>query len=78
MPHCVRILPCTPLVSFSYIGDIASCEILWKFGKEFEVPSDEIDHICNLASGLLDVVVILERPQAKEMHNYRLPVSHNS
>jgi hypothetical protein len=43
------------------------------FGKEFDVPCDEIDHACNLASGPADVVVILERPKTRTSHNYGHP-----
>jgi hypothetical protein len=73
IPLCVQALPRTPPVSFHHLGDLRSLQILRDFGKEFNVPGDEIDHACNLASGPSDVVVILERPKKRKSHEYGLP-----
>jgi hypothetical protein len=58
-----------------HLGDIKSLEILRDFGQKFQVPCDEIDHACNLASGPSDAVIILERPRSRNNHDYGLPFS---
>jgi hypothetical protein len=73
IPLCVQVLPRTPPVSFHHLGDLTSLQALIDFGKEFDIPCNEIDHACNLASGPSDVVVILERPKTPGSHDYGLP-----
>jgi hypothetical protein len=76
IPRCVQALPRTPPISFYHLGDIRSLEILGDFGdfgEEFDIPCDEIDHACNLASGPSDVVIILERPRSRKSHDYGPP-----
>jgi hypothetical protein len=69
IPLSVQALPCTPPASFHHLGDLSSLQALKDFGKEFDVPCDEIDHACNLASGPADIVVILERLKTRTSHN---------
>ncbi|PVH73263.1 hypothetical protein DL98DRAFT_387208, partial [Cadophora sp. DSE1049] len=73
MSLSVQALPRTRLASFYYLGDLSSLQALKEFGEEFHVPCDEIDYACNLASGLADVVVILERLKTRASHLYGHP-----
>jgi hypothetical protein len=73
IPLSVQALPRTPPASFHHLGDLSSLQALKDFGEEFDVPCDEIDHACNLASGPADVVVILERPKTRTSHEYGHP-----
>jgi hypothetical protein len=73
IPLSVQALPRTPPASFHHLGDLSSLQALRDFEEEFDVPCDEIDHACNLASGPADVVVILERPKTRTSHEYRHP-----
>lgn len=73
IPRSIQALPRTPPVSFHHQGDLSSLEALKDFGKEFDIPCDEIDQACNLASGPADIVVILERPKERSSHNYGHP-----
>lgn len=59
IPLRVQALPRTPPFSFRNLGDLSSIQDLRDFGEELNVPCDEIDHACNLASGPADVVVII-------------------
>ena len=73
IPLSVQALPRTPPASFHHPGDLTSLQALKDFGKEFNVPYDEIDQACNLASGPADMVVILERPNTRASHDYKYP-----
>ena len=73
IPLSVQALPRTPPASFHHLGDLSSLQALKDFGKEFDVPCDEIDQACNLASGPADIVVILQRPKTRTSHNYGHP-----
>lgn len=73
IPLSVQALPRTPPASFHHLGDLNSLQALKDFGKEFDVPCDEIDQACNLASGPADIVVILERPKTRTSHKYGYP-----
>ena len=66
----VQALPRTPPASFHHLGDLSSIKALKDFGKEFNVPCDEIDQACNLASGPADIVIVLERPKTRTSHEY--------
>ena len=57
IPLSVQSLPRMPSVSFHHPGDLTSLRALKDFGKEFDVPCDEVDQACNLASGPADIVV---------------------
>jgi hypothetical protein len=72
IPLSIQALPRTPPASFHHLGDLSSLQALRDFGNEFDIPGDEIDHTCNLASGPVDVVVILERPKTRKSHEYGL------
>lgn len=73
IPLTVQSLPRTPPTSFHHLGDLGSLQALIDFGREFNVPCDEIDQACNLASGPSDVVIVLERPRARTFHEYKHP-----
>ena len=73
IPLSVQALPRTPPASFHHPGDLTSLQALKDFGKEFDVPCDEIDQACNLASGPADIVVILKRPKTRKSHEYGHP-----
>ena len=73
IPLSVQALPRTPPASFHHLGDLSSLQALKDFGKEFDVPCDEIDQACTLASGPADIVVILQRPKTRTSHNYGHP-----
>ena len=73
IPLSVQALPRTPPASFHHPGDLTSLQALKDFGKEFNVPRDEIDQVCNLASGPADIVVILQRPKTRTSHDYGHP-----
>lgn len=73
IPLSVQALPRTPPASFHHLGDLSSLQALKDFGKEYDVPCDEIDQACNLASGPADIVVILERPKTRTSHKYGHP-----
>lgn len=75
IPLSVQALPLSPPASFHHLGDLSSLQALRDFGREFDVPCDEIDQACNLASGPSDVIVILERPKTRTSHEYRHPFS---
>ena len=70
IPLSVQVLPRTPPPSFHHLGDLTSLQALRDFGKEFNVPCDQIDQACSLASGPADIVVILERPKTRRSHEY--------
>ena len=74
IPLSVQALPRTPPASFHRPCDLASIQALKDFGKDFNVPCDEIDQACNLASGPADIVVILKRPKTRTSHNYGHPL----
>ena len=73
IPLSVQALPCTPPASFYHLGDLSALQALKDFGREFNVPCDEIDQACNLASGPSDIVVILQRPRPRTFHKYGHP-----
>ena len=73
IPLSVQHLTRIPPASFHHPGDLTSLQAFRDFGKEFNVPWDEIEQACNLASGPADIVVILERPKTRTSHNYGQP-----
>ena len=70
IPLSVQALPRKPPASFHHPGDFTSIQALKDFGKELNIPCNEVDQACNLASGPADIVVILERPKKRISHNY--------
>ena len=73
IPRSVQALPYTPPACFYNLGDLSSLQALKDFGKEFNVPRGEISQACNLAAGLADIVVILQRPKTRTSHDHGLP-----
>jgi hypothetical protein len=68
MPRCLRQMTQSPPVCLLQDGDFQAIQILRVHGQELGSPSHSITQASNLASGLSDVVVILERPRNVNSH----------
>jgi hypothetical protein len=68
IPQSVRALAKTTPICLSAPADHETIEILGELGKMFGCPKDEIKQAQNLAAGLLDIVIILERPRPRKYH----------
>ncbi|EXK26760.1 hypothetical protein FOXG_15913 [Fusarium oxysporum f. sp. lycopersici 4287] len=69
VPRCVQKLIFEPPVCLSTLQDIKAVNLIRKFGDEFGRRRDEIDQACSLASGLSDVVILLERPHESQTYH---------
>jgi hypothetical protein len=62
VPHCLAGLGKAPPACILSPEDLQTVQILRDFGQELNRPKDEIAQACKLATGLSDIVVILDRP----------------
>lgn len=62
IPQCVQARPRPPPVCLPSQGDVLAINLLTKFGHDLRTDKNEINQACNLAAGLSDVVIIIERP----------------
>lgn len=65
IPRAVQQLPRVPPACHATEGDRTAIELLRALGTRQRRPENEIARACELAHGISDVVVILERPRAK-------------
>lgn len=63
VPRCVREILLEPPVCPPRDEDNKVLDLIKSFGLRFHRPEDEIKQACNLASGLSDLAIILERPR---------------
>ncbi|PCD22305.1 hypothetical protein AU210_016094 [Fusarium oxysporum f. sp. radicis-cucumerinum] len=68
VPRCVRKLIFEPTVCLPNVQDIKAVNLIRNFGKEFGRRRDEIEQVCNLASGQSDLVILLERPHKSQTY----------
>ncbi|KAJ9419476.1 hypothetical protein QL093DRAFT_2565542 [Fusarium oxysporum] len=68
VPRCVRKLIFEPTVCLPNVQDIKAVNLIRNFGKEFGRWRDEIEQVCNLASGQSDLVILLERPHKSQTY----------
>lgn len=68
LPRCVQNLVKEPPVCLPSVKDIQAVDLIRQFGKEFRKPENEIEKACSLASGPSDLVVLLERPHARQTY----------
>lgn len=68
VPRCLEQLAQTPPMCLLQERDIQALQVLREHGRELGVSVHGITQACNLASGLSDVVVILERPRKDGSH----------
>ncbi|KAL3474297.1 hypothetical protein BJX99DRAFT_231891 [Aspergillus californicus] len=69
IPKSIRDLVTAPPVFLPTSGDHESLELLKKLGEEFGRPTAEIAQTLNLAAGLSDIVIILQRPNRTHRFN---------
>ncbi|KAE8135959.1 hypothetical protein BDV38DRAFT_294198 [Aspergillus pseudotamarii] len=70
VPLSMKDLVHAPPVCLPTRGDHEAIEILEEFGKALIQSEDEITQAQNLAAGLSDIVVILERPLHRRNHKF--------
>ncbi|KAL3484403.1 hypothetical protein BJX62DRAFT_243976 [Aspergillus germanicus] len=70
VPVSVKALAKTPPICHPAPADHKTIEILGELGKFFDRPKDEIKQAQNLAAGLSDIVIILERPRLRRYHEF--------
>lgn len=68
IPESVRELLEEPLHVCIQQKDVGILHLIRSFGREHRMPEFEIERACDLASGLSDIVILLERPL--DGHNY--------
>lgn len=73
VPGCVQEHLREPPVCYPKEEDGRTLDLIRKFGAEFGCSTDEVEQACNLASGLSDLIVILERPRPD--HTYKATFS---
>lgn len=66
VPRCVREILLEPPVCPPRDEDNKALDLIKDFGARFGRSEDEIKQACNLASGLSDVAIILERPRENQ------------
>lgn len=71
VPICVQNLLREPPICYPRENDCRVLELIHKFGAEYECATAKIEQVCNLASGASDLMVILERPHARQ--DFALP-----
>lgn len=69
IPRCLRGMTQSPPVCLHQQKDIQATQILREHGQESGCSSHSIIQSSNLASGLSDVIVILERPRTENSHS---------
>ncbi len=69
VPGCVQELLREPPVCFPREEDGRIVDCIKNLGTEFGRPEDEIKQACNLASGLSDLIIILERPRKGQKYD---------
>ncbi|KAL2799730.1 hypothetical protein BJX66DRAFT_332779 [Aspergillus keveii] len=72
VPVSVRALARTPPICLPAPADHETIEILGNLGRKLYRPQDEIKQAQNLAAGLSDIVIILERPRDRKNHNFNV------
>lgn len=69
IPRCLRQMTQSPPVCPLQDGDFQGIQILREHGQESGSSSHSITQASNLASGVSDVIVILQRPRIVESHS---------
>ncbi|KAF9882570.1 hypothetical protein FE257_006858 [Aspergillus nanangensis] len=69
IPRCLKELPQVPPMCPLRTGDLQAIQIVTEHGRGLGRSVPEISQVHNLASGLSDIVVILERPREEKSHN---------
>ncbi|CEN62946.1 hypothetical protein ASPCAL09574 [Aspergillus calidoustus] len=72
VPLSVKALAKAPPICLPSRADCETIEILENLGNQFNRPKDEIKQAQNLAAGLSDIVIILERPRDRYYHPYNV------
>ncbi|KAL2844286.1 hypothetical protein BJX68DRAFT_277864 [Aspergillus pseudodeflectus] len=70
VPLSVKALAKAPPICLPSRADCETIEILENLGNLFGRPKDEIKQAQNLAAGLSDIVIILQRPRDRYYHPY--------
>ncbi|KAK8010267.1 hypothetical protein PG990_009232 [Apiospora arundinis] len=68
-PGCIHNHVREPPICYPSGADHRALELIEEFGKEFKRPEAEIKKACELASGLSDLIVILERPHSSQIYS---------